>query len=77
MITMDMRRAQILRQRIDRMLEGRSIQDGVGALERVIVDVLTSLPGMDEAGTVSAFEAMACDVCNLIRERFESPVARH
>ena len=77
MRAIDPDRAQILRQRLGRALIGYSIHDGVGAIEMLIVDVLTGLPGMDEIATLAAFDAIASDVRNIIHERFAAEGTAH
>ena len=74
---MNIDRAQILREAIDRALKGESVHDIVGALEMVTVDVLTALPGMNEARTLASFDAMAADVRNIVHERFATQGKGH
>ena len=70
MSLMNLDRVHILHEAINRAFKGESVHDIVGALESVIVDVLTALPGMTETMTLSAFDAVAADVRNIIAERF-------
>ena len=77
MSRMDLDRAQILRVALNDALKGEGLHDIVGALEMLVVDVLTALPGLDENGTLSAFEAMARDVRNIVRERFATQGKAH
>lgn len=77
MTEMDLNRAQVLRQQLVHVVRGKSIHDAVGAIEMLIVDVLTGLPGVDEVGTLAGFDAMARDVRNIIRERFATQGKGH
>ncbi len=66
----DIHRAQIMRQRCNRVFAGKDIHDVVGAVQMLTADAVTSLPGMTEEGAVSAADAIAADIRNIIRERF-------
>ncbi|MBN6820663.1 hypothetical protein JRF84_13855 [Methylobacterium organophilum] len=73
----DPHRSQILRQQCNRILRDKSIHDIVGALEMLTADALLSLPGIGEAQALSAFDAIAGDIRNIIRERFATQGKGH
>lgn len=67
----DPHRAQILRQQCNRTLRGKSLHDVVGALQMLTADaVIDGLPGLSEEQALSAANAIAGDIQNIIRERF-------
>ena len=66
----DPNRSQILRQQCNRILRDKSIHDVVGALQMLTADAITGLTGISESAAVSAADAIAADIRNIIRERF-------
>lgn len=66
----DINRAQIMRQRCNRVFAGKSIHDVVGAVQMLTADAVMALPMQSEADAVSAADAIAADIRNIIRERF-------
>ncbi len=73
----DPHRSQILRQQCNRILRDKSIHDVVGALQMLTADAITSLSGISEAQAVSAADAIAGDIRNIIRERFATQGKGH
>lgn len=70
-------RAQIMRQRCNRIFAGKNLHDAVGAIQMLTADLVMSLPGLSEADVVAASDAIAADVRNIIRERFASKTKAH
>ena len=77
MSRMNLDHCQVLRQRIGGILKGKSIHDGVGALEMVLADLLMSLPGASERSTLAGLGAIASDVRNIITERYAAEGTTH
>ncbi|MCJ2084386.1 hypothetical protein MKK88_00030, partial [Methylobacterium sp. E-005] len=70
-------RSQILRQQCNRVLRSKDIHDVVGAVEMIAADAILSLPGISEAAAISAADAIAADIRNIIRERFTTQGKGH
>ncbi|AYO83614.1 hypothetical protein [Methylobacterium brachiatum] len=66
----DPKRVQILRNQCGRHFEGKRIHDVVGALETLVSDTCIAAGMQDEARALSAADAIAADIRNIIRERF-------
>ncbi len=74
----DPQRAQIMRQRCNRVFRGKSIHDVVGAVEMLTADtVVSGLPGVTEEQALSAADAIAADIRTIIRERFAATGKGH
>ena len=73
----DIHRAQIMRQRCNRIFVGKDIHDVVGAVQMLTADTIMSLPGMSEEGAIRAADAIAGDIRNIIRERFAAQGKGH
>lgn len=73
----DIQRAQVMRQRCNRIFAGKSIHDVVGAVQMLTADAILSLPTQSEAAAVSAADAIAADIRNIIRERFAATAKGH
>lgn len=73
----DIQRAQVMRQRCNRIFAGKSIHDVVGAVQMLTADAILSLPMQSEAAAVSAADAIAADIRNIIRERIAATAKGH
>ena len=73
----DIHRAQIMRQRCNRIFDGKDIHDVVGAIQMLTADTVLSLPGMSEESAIRAADAIAGDIRNIIRERFAAQGKGH
>lgn len=69
MSAIDMQRAQIMRQRCNRVFAGKNVHDIVGALQMLTADLLTDGLGLSGDQAIGAARAIAVDIENIVRER--------
>lgn len=70
MTLINIERSQQLREKCGACIAGESVHDIVGALQRLTVDVLLSLPLQTETSAKQSAKAIAKDIAAIIEERF-------